>query len=300
MPTPGQILYHIIGSPELFEVFMQVNVNSQLAGVLPEALAQIQRAFLYGDALFETIRVFDGKIPLLDRHWSRLSDGLSALGFEQPPDWDASFFRQEILKICPPNGRARLTVWRSPGGFYAPENNTPQFMITAQHLGFNNHEWMEKGVTLGLSESVRLPVDAYSAFKSLNCARYVAASMEAQKRKWDDVLILNMYERVCEATASNVFWWEEDRICTIPLTEGCVAGVQRALLLETAPASGFAIQEKPATFATLQNAGEIFLTNAVRGIIPVCFFAGCDMEVSKTKQFFDAVFRPVYTRLLNL
>lgn len=278
---------------------MPVNVNSQIGTALPEALTQTQRAFLYGDALFETIRVFDGKIPLLGRHWSRLSGGLSALGFELSAAWDAAFFRQEILKICPPNGRARLTIWRSPGGLYAPANNTPQFMITAQSLEYNTYEWLEKGVTLGLSESVRLPVDAYSTFKSLNCARYVAASVEAKRRKWDDVLILNMYDRVCEATTSNVFWWEEDRLYTIPLTEGCVAGVQRALLLETALAAGFAIHEKPATFATLQNAGEIFLTNAIRGIMPVRFFAGSGLEMHKTRQFFDTVFTPVYDRLLN-
>jgi len=277
---------------------MSVNFNTHLSENLPEALTQMQRAFFYGDTLFETLRVFDSKIPLLSRHWARLSTGLSALGFDVPVEWGVPFFQKEISKICPPNARVRLNVWRSPGGFYMPQDSKPQFLITAQPLASNSFEWQEPGITLGVSDDVRLPIDSYSNFKTLNASRYVAAALEAKKRSWDDVLILNARDRICEATSSNVFWWEKDLLCTVPLSEGCVAGVQRALLLEAAAAAGFAVQEKPVTFAALQSADEIFLTNAIRGLLPVHFFTGRSLKSLRSKTLFEEVFLRIYDGLL--
>jgi len=277
---------------------MPVNFNAQISENLPEALTQTQRAFLFGDTLFETLRVFDRKIPLLGRHWARLSTGLSALGFDIPEEWGVPFFQKEISKICPPDARVRLNVWRSPGGLYMPQDDTPQFLITAQPLASNSFEWQEPGITLGVSDDVRLPVDTFSNFKTLNAARYVAASLEAKKRAWNDALLLNARDRICEATSSNVFWWENDLLCTVPLSEGCVAGVQRALLLEAAAAAGFAVQEKPVTFAALQSADEIFLTNAIRGLLPVYLFAGRSLKNFKSKTLFEEVFLKFYDSLL--
>ncbi len=267
-----------------------MNLNGRVYEYFPEFLDQAQRAFFYGDALFETIRVFDGRLPWLSRHWARLSAGLQALGYELPDLWSAAFFEAEIRKIAPPNARVRLTVWRNPGGLYAPEDNHAQFLITASSLGSNRFEWIDPGILLGVCTSVRLPVDDYSNFKTLNAPRYVAAARMAQNNGWDDALLLNAHERICEATSSNVFWWEGPQMCTAPLSEGCVAGIARSVLLESAPASGFAVQEKPATFAALRQADEIFLTNAIRGIVPVRDFAGQSLADLKTKGLFMRVY----------
>lgn len=279
---------------------MAVNFNSQIFEALPDNLALAQRALFYADTLFETVRVFSGKIPLFDRHWNRLSSGLNALGFQLPDNWNASYFQAEMLKICPPDARARISVWRSPGGLYDPLDNAPQFLITAQALESSVYEWREPGITLGVAKNVRLPVDAFSNFKTLNAARYVAASVEAGKQGCDDALILNSFDRICEATSSNVFWWENGTLCTIPLSEGCVAGIQREWLLQTARSAGLAVQEKPATFATLQNAGEIFLTNAIRGMTPVGTFNGRAMETAQTKRLFTGVVLPAHLTMTSM
>lgn len=276
-----------------------VNFNSRVLDAFPEALLAVQRAMLFGDMLFETMRVFEHKIPLLDRHWRRLSAGLQALSFNLPGEWGISFFQREIAKISPPNARVRISVWRSPGGLYLPERHEPMFMITARALDTAFYEWPQRGISLGLSEKIRLPVDAFSNYKTLNSARYVAASLEAREKGWDDALLLNAYERICEATSSNVFWWEGDCLCTVPLVEGCVAGVQRAFLLETARGGGFAVQEKPATFATLKAADEIFLTNAIRGLIPVSEWSGDSKKNARTKSFFERTFSAAYAEILR-
>ncbi len=104
---------------------MPVNLNSTILPGLPDELLVAQRALWYADNLFETIRVFDGKMPFLDRHLNRLQAGMKALGYDIPQHWQLDFFGSEILKISPPNARVRLSVWRTAGGLYFPQNNTP-------------------------------------------------------------------------------------------------------------------------------------------------------------------------------
>lgn len=263
------------------------NLNGQVLDRLPDLLELTQRALYYGDALFETMRVFDGRIPLLERHWARLSAGMDVLGFAVPTHWDADFLQKQIRHTAPTNARVRLTVWRSPGGKYAPQNNVPQFLITAEALGSTWLEWPTATLELGICTTVRLPVDAFSNFKTLNAPRYVAAAREAQANGWDDAVLLNAHERVCEATSSNVFWWAGDVLGTVPLSEGCVAGVMRAVVLEAARQSEIVFLEKIAPIEALHAADEIFITNAVRGIVPVRTFAGRNLPSRQTRQLFD-------------
>ncbi len=266
---------------------MHINWNGRILARLPDCWAEAQRALFYGDALFETIRAFEGRLPLLARHWERLHDGLTRLGFELSPEWDAVFFEKNIQAISPPNARIRLMVWRSAGGYYLPVNHQPQFLITAEPLPSGAFEWPDKGLTLGVSAWVRLPIDAYSNLKTLNGARYVAAAREANAKGWDEALLLNTCERVCEAASSNVFWWAGDVLCTVPLSEGCVAGVMRAFVLETAAKAGLPTSERAIEPGALLKAEEIFLTNAIRGIQPVCIFAGAQLGCERTRWLFE-------------
>jgi len=263
------------------------NLNTQLVNELPEGLALAQRGLYYADFLFETIRVFEGKIPLMQAHWERLSRGLKMMRYQIPSAWSAVFFEQEIQKITPPNARVRLTVWRAPGGLYLPENNEPQFLIAAQALESGVFEWPSEGLHVGFCESVRLPVDTFSGLKTLNAARYVAAAQEAQERGWDDAILLNAHDRVCEATSSNVFWFEGNTLCTPPLADGCVTGVLRDLLLTLTKAAGYSIVEKSATPDAFLTAQEVFLTNAVRGIRWVRSCEGKVFENAKTRKLHE-------------
>ena len=248
------------------EKIMSVILNEQVLDDLPAHIALLQRGLYYGDSLFESIRVFDGRIPLWEQHWQRLSGGLRTMGYAVPVHWTSQYFKEQIRRMAPRNARLRLTVWRSPGGLYAPDNNLPNFLLTAQVLDAEDYKWDTIGVALGLCKSVRLPVDALSGLKALNAPRYVAAAQEAHTAGWDDAILLNMHDRVCETTASNLFWLEDSVFYTPPLSEGCVTGTLRSLLLTLIPEWGYAMEEKPTTFARLQRAEEVFLTNAIRGI----------------------------------
>lgn len=230
-------------------------------------------------------------------HWVRLSNGLQTMRYAIPTHWSAAFFEKEILKTAPPNARVRLTVWRSPGGLYLPKNDAPQFLITVAALESGMFEWDSPGIRIGLCESVRLSVDRFSGLKTLNTARYVAAAQEAQEKGWDDAVVLNAYDRVCEATSSNVFWFENETLCTPPLADGCVTGVLRELLLSLTLAAGYAVQEKPATFAHLLAADEVFLTNAVRGVRWVREIEGVAFDCSKTKKTYDLTVEHLFEKM---
>lgn len=263
------------------------NLNARLVNELPEGLALVQRGLFYADALFESIRVLGGRIPLLRPHWERLLRGMRLMHYQIPPHWSAEYFEKEILKSVSVNARVRLTVWRSPGGLYLPENDAPQFLITSQAMESDVFSWHDEGIRTGLCESVRLPVDSLSGVKTLNAARYVAAAREAQERGWGEGILLNASGRICEATSSNVFWFENGRLYTPPLSDGCVTGVLRDLLLALTKAAGSPICEKTAVFDDILAADEVFLTNAVRGIRWVRYCEGKVFGNAETRKLHE-------------
>lgn len=255
-----------------------INLNSQLLAEWPPELLSVQRGLYYGDALFESIRVLGGRIPLLAAHWERLFGGLKAWGYAVPAHWSAAFFKKEILRTTSGDARVRLTIWRSPGGLFLPENDTPQFLIAATELSSSMFDGYSKGLSIGLCRGVRLSVDSLSGWKTPNGARYVAAAKEAYVSGLDDAIILNSREQVCEATSSNIFWVADHQVYTVPLSDGPVTGILRNLLLHLLPREGYTVVEKSISFEELLQADEVFLTNAVRGIRWV---ACCENKVFK-------------------
>lgn len=243
-----------------------INLNAQISAEWPSEMLSLQRGLYYGDALFESIRVFEGRIPLMPAHWARLSHGLELMGYAVPACWSAAYFEKEILRVAYRNARVRLTVWRSPGGLYLPQDDEPQFLIAATELSSSMFDGWSEELSIGLCRSIRLSVDSLSGLKSPNGARYVAAAKEAYANGWDDAIILNSREQVCEATSSNVFWIAGRQVFTVPQTDGPVTGILRNLLLHLLPGSGYEVLEKSIAYAELLEADEVFLTNAVRGI----------------------------------
>lgn len=268
---------------------MSVNFNGQVSDQLPLPLEQMQRALFYGDGLFESIRVFDDRIPLLKLHWNRLVAGAEILGLHFSPAWNIDFFENEIQKIASANARVRLMVWRAPGGLYQPLDDTALFLITAIPLANPCFDWLEPGITVGISNSVQLPVDALSNCKTLNAERYIMAARDAEIQGWDDALICNVHGRISEATSSNIFWLKDETLYTVPLSEGCVAGVMRQFLIGQADSTAAGVEEKAVSVEQLQQADEIFLTNAVRGMVSIRNFAGKILKNKQSRLLFDAL-----------
>ena len=269
---------------------MGINFNGELIHSMPDAASELVRATQYGDSLFETIRMFDSAMPFLEKHISRLKNGLAALQMNTPEHWSTSWFENEIKKITSGNARIRLMVYRKPGGLYLPENNDAGFLITAAPLSGSLFEWPEQPVLAGICEKVRLPVDEFSNFKTLNAPRYVQAAIEARTKGWQDGILLNQFGRICEATSSNIFWWDGNGVLySPPLSEGCVAGVMREYLFETALKNGIAVRETAVGPEMPETAEEIFFTNAIRGIIPVALPGKPGTKHIRSRELFEVV-----------
>jgi branched-chain amino acid aminotransferase len=264
-----------------------VNLNGQLLPNAPESFALLQRAAFFGDGLFETIRAFKGKTPFWSLHWERLSSGLKALGFEVPTWWTSDYFEKEITKTSPGNARIRLTVWRSPGGYYLPTDDTPQYLVTTEPLQSDSFEWLGAGLEICLCETVRLPVDSLSGIKIISGARYVAAAREARAKGMDDLIVLNTHGRVCEATGSNIFWTKGDIVFVPPSFEGQIKGTLQKLLCILLQEEGYKVSEKPTLVEDILDADEVFLTNAIRGIRWVRKFEGAVYNCVLSSQFND-------------
>lgn len=229
------------------------------------------RGLRYGDGLFETIRMLNGDIKLLNRHLERLFRGLQLLQFDVPVQFTKIFLEEEIRKLCRRNNvekaaRIRLNIFRGNGGLFDPENLRPHYVIEATPLPDNYLRLNENGLILDVFEDVYKGCDSIANLKTNNYLPYVLAALYVKKIRVNDCFVLNQHHRICDSTIANVFWIHGDIVHTIPLSEGCVAGVMREYLLHTMQSAGYKTRESIASVADLENASEIFLTNAAYGI----------------------------------
>ncbi len=271
-----------------------VNFNGSLVPPGTALLTADSRALRYGDGLFETIRVADGTIILKDFHFERLFAGTGILQIRLPSTHNPLFFEQEIFKTIGKNringeARVRLSVFRGEGGLYETEGPGTGYIIQVWPLAPKD-EINENGLVIGAYDDALKSCDKLANIKSNNYLVYAMAALHARKNRWNDCLVLNNYGRVSDATIANVFWVKNEMIFTPPLQEGCVSGVMRRHLLESLPDRGYSIKELPASIATLEDADEIFLTNAISGIRWVREFNGKSFGNQMSSALFNSTF----------
>jgi len=261
-------------------------------GLSPE-----NRSFRYGDGLFETIRVENGKVLWADRHFKRLTKGAALLKFELPADFNEKKFVADIQNICLQNHdeetsvRVRFSLYRNQGGFYIPEKNTATYLIETSKLPGSYYSLNRKGLLIDVFEDYYKPCHALSGIKTASALIYVVAGLFRNERKLDDCLLINDERLLAEAISSNLFLVKGKRIITPSLDQGCVEGVMRSVVLEIASAEGFIVEERPVDAQELPLADEIFLTNAISGISWVVGFREKRYYNETTKRLSEALNR---------
>lgn len=235
----------------------------------------INRAFVYGDLLFETIRLSGGELVNIDLHAKRLEQGAKLLGFDLPSTWDVHYLTDLVLSsVKGDDARIRLVVSRQGNGFYLPNNNDVRFYV--EHWALMPKKALIHNIDV--FEAQYKACSTLSNLKSGNALIYVLASQYAAENNLDDALILNQHGRIAEATSSNLFWIKNGIISTPPLAEGPVTGIMREVVIKLAQKQGLLVQEKELTIDELLIADECFLTNALNGITIVNTFRGKQME----------------------
>ncbi len=270
-------------------------VNGKILQEDKPALLVANRGYRYGDGLFETIKVWKGNILLQNQHFERLFSGLSLLKFEVPELFSKDRLLKEILELCGKNGcenlaRVRLSVFRGNGGLYE-EARKPGYVIECWPLDESANRLNENGLVIGIFPDARKSCDRFSNLKSANYQAYSMAALYAKEHKLDDCIVLNTAGNIADSTVANVFLIKKGVITTPALSEGCVAGVMRKYLLEKIPGTGTEVKEKPVTIEELENAEEVFLSNAIYGIRWVKQFRSKNYQSIVTREIFQSLIK---------
>ena len=233
-------------------------------------------SYRYGDGLFETIKVADGKILLKEHHFERLFTGFKTLKFSVPASFTIQTTEAEIKKLCQKNNcersaRVRLSVSRGSGGLYDCDNNFSYLIecwpVAQTGLNENTRLPDGQGLIIDIFPDAQKSIDTFSNLKSANYLPYVMAAVWAKENNLDDALILNSNKRICDSTISNVFWVKNGIVFTPPLSEGCVAGVMRKKILSLPIQNpGINVKDSVLSESELLEADEVFLTNVISGI----------------------------------
>lgn len=230
------------------------------------------RCFRYGDGLFETMRLENNRIELWELHMDRLYLGLELLHFTTPLRDAREQLLHHILHLVKLNqhqyaARIRLQVFRGEGVLH-DANSSSHYVVQSYPLS-KRSAINDNGLVAGVHPHIRKSCDVYSKIKSCNFLPYTQAAFHAKAQGWDECLVLNQYERICDASVANVFRVKNNEIFTPPLSEGPVAGVMRLHLLQQSNKRGFIVQEASLETHMLFDADELFVTNAVQGIQPI-------------------------------
>ena len=233
------------------------------------------RGFLFGDSIFETIKVVDNKIIYWEEHYLRLISSMRILRIEIPNLYTPDFFEDEIrktnLKIEPFfSGRVRLTIFRKGGGLYLPQYNDPIFVIDSQKTDQKLFNVNIQSYKIDLFKEYQIQSNLISNLKTNNKVVNVIGSIYAEENDLDNCILLNDKKIVSEFLNGNIFIVNDSIIKTPTLSSGCLNGVMRNKIIETInKLKNFKIEEKDFSLYELISSSEIWVTNSISGIIPV-------------------------------
>ena len=230
------------------------------------------RGFLYGDAVFETLKIVKGKILFLEDHYFRLMASMRILRMEIPMDFTMEFFEEQVLTTVTNNGitesaRARITVYRNDGGYYLPITNTISFLIHTTAIENQAYVWESKSYEVDLYKDFYVAKQLLSTLKTTNKVLHVTASIYADENDLDNCILLNETKNVVEVLQGNIFMVKGNTLITPPISEGCCNGILRKqVLLLAKKIEGLEVIEEIISPFDLQKADELFYTNVIKGI----------------------------------
>jgi len=247
-----------------------VNFNGQVLPADSTLITVNNRAFKYGDGLFESMRLVNGTLKFADLHANRLQLGMKALKLEGYSLLDSWFLKEKAEELAVWNkakqGRLRLTVYRDSDGLYTPTDNKSAWCLELVPDEFSGYRLNQKGLIMDVYTELLKPVNFLSNYKTCNALTYVMAGLYKTEHRLDDVFLLNQQGFLCETISSNVFVWYQDHLYTPAVSEGCVAGIMRQVVINLCVECGIPVTEAQINPDILHQADEVFVTNATRGI----------------------------------
>jgi len=252
----------------------QVYINGELLPAEQAKVSVFDHGLLYGDGVFEGLRIYGGKVFRLEEHIRRLYDSAKAILLEIPLS-QAEMIAATIQTYQANNlldGYIRLVVTRGAGtlGLGPDHCDTPQIIIIADKIALYPAEYYEKGLEIITSSVIRNHPAALSPrIKSLNYLNNILAKIEGMQAGCIEAMMLNHKGEVAECTGDNLFLVRQGVLTTPPLDAGILDGVTRNVVLQLAREQGIQAQEAAITKHDVYIADECFLTGTAAEVIPV-------------------------------
>jgi aminodeoxychorismate lyase len=277
---------------------MIVFLNGQFVPEAQATVSVLDRSFLYGDGLFETLRVHNGRPFRWAQHIERLQRGADFFGIRVPFPQDAllGFVRELVWRNAAREALLRLTLSRGVGPRgYSPTGADQPTLVMMLHPA---PAWSlpEPPRWKLATVSFRLPAhEPLAQFKTCNKLAQVLARAEAEARGADEALLLNTEGDVIEAASGNLFWIENNAVCTPPIASGILAGVTRSVVLELCRALDVPTREVSPRVMELLRASGVFVSLSSWGVVAASELDGRALPQSPLVQ----ELHEAYARLLE-
>ena len=248
-----------------------LNINGKILDDPQRALVVNNRAYLYGDGCFESIKIFKGKAFNLDNHIARILAGAKALKMRIPAYFSVGYFNTQIRDLISHSGhrgggKIRLSFDRTTGGTYLPDSNEVDYVIEFIPDESTGFVLNERGLEIDIYSEMKKPINKLSSLKTKNGLLYVLASLAAKEKELDDVLLINEKGNIIEGTSSNLVIVSNGVLYTPGLDDGILAGTMRMMVINLALKRGIKVYECSLLPQNLLAADEILLVNAITGV----------------------------------
>jgi len=233
------------------------------------------RAFLYGDSIFETMKVLDGKVLFFEDHYFRLMASMRIVRMEIPMHFTMEYMEEQVKLLLASfentsSYRVRLSVFRKSGGRYLPTDNNTEFILTAEALNGALYSFTDADYEVDLYKDFYVSKQLISTLKTTNKMVHITGSIYAHENGLQNCLLVNDDKNVVEALQGNVFMLMGSKLITPPVSDGCLNGVMRKQIIALAKKiDEVEVVEASISPFDLQKADEIFITNVIQGIQPV-------------------------------
>ncbi len=253
---------------------VKVYINGRLYDKQDAKISVYDHGLLYGDGVFEGMRIYGGKVFRLQDHLERLWHSAKAIWLEMPMAMEdlASAVNQTVKANELADGYVRLIVTRGAGtlGLDPHCTSDSQVIIIADLISLYPEEFYEKGLEIITVSTIRNHPAALSPrIKSLNYLNNILAKIEGLQAGCVEALMLNHRGEVAECTGDNIFLVSRGQLLTPPIDAGILEGITRAVVIELAVAAGITVREIPLTKHDVYIADECFLTGSAAELVPV-------------------------------
>ena len=253
---------------------LKIWMNDKLVDESQATVSVFDHGLLYGDGVFEGIRVYDGKIFELQAHIDRLYLSAKAirLDIKITPEEMTERTQQTVQANNINDGYIRLIVTRGPGtlGLNPLVCKKPQIIIIADKIQLYPAELYQNGLRVISANTVRNhPLSVSPQIKSLNYLNNIIAKLEALDRDMLEAIMYNHEGYVAEATGDNVFIVKNGQLISPPICAGSLAGITRDVVIKLAQQSGYPFTQQNLTRYDLYVADEIFLTGTAAEVIGI-------------------------------